>query len=60
MSEVRVDPLTGLRAIVAGERANRPNAGLSAAAGPPLDPAGDPFAEGHEGMTPPELYALRA
>jgi len=59
LSEVRVDPLTGLRAIVAGERANRPNAGLSADAGPPLDPAGDPFAEGHEGKTPPEVYALR-
>lgn len=60
MREVRVDPLTGLRAIIAGDRANRPNAGLSAEAGPPLDPAGDPFAEGHEHMTPPELYALRA
>ncbi|HEX7291861.1 MAG TPA: DUF4921 family protein [Conexibacter sp.] len=59
MSEVRVDPLTGLRAIVAGDRANRPNAGLSADPSPPLDPAGDPFAEGHEAMTPPELYALR-
>ncbi|HXE45382.1 MAG TPA: DUF4921 family protein [Conexibacter sp.] len=59
MSEVRVDPLTGLRAIVAGERANRPNAGLSADPSPPLDPAGDPFAEGHEQMTPPEVYALR-
>ncbi|HET6448896.1 MAG TPA: DUF4921 family protein [Conexibacter sp.] len=59
MSEVRVDPLTGLRAIVAGERANRPNAGLSAAPSPPLDPAGDPFAEGHEGKTPPEVFALR-
>jgi UDPglucose--hexose-1-phosphate uridylyltransferase len=59
VSEVRVDPLTGLRAIVAGERANRPNAGLSADPSPPLDPAGDPFAEGHEGKTPPELYALR-
>ena len=59
MSEVRVDPLTGLRTIVAGERANRPNAGLSADPSPPLDPAGDPFAEGNEAKTPPELYALR-
>jgi len=59
VSEVRVDALTGLRAIVAGERANRPNAGLSADPSPPLDPAGDPFAEGHEQMTPPEVYALR-
>lgn len=59
MSEVRVDPLTGLRAIVAGDRANRPNAGLSADPSPPLDPADDPFAEGHEHKTPPEVYALR-
>jgi len=59
VSEVRVDPLTGLRTIVAGARANRPNAGLSAEPSPPLDPAGDPFAEGNEQMTPPELYALR-
>ncbi len=58
MREVRVDPLTGLRTIVAGDRAKRPNAGLSANPSPPLDPAGDPFAEGHEAMTPPELYAL--
>ena len=59
MKEVRIDPLTGLRTIVAGDRAKRPNAGLSADASPPLDPAGDPFAEGHEDMTPPEVYARR-
>jgi UDPglucose--hexose-1-phosphate uridylyltransferase len=59
VKEVRVDPLTGLRTIVAGDRAGRPNAGLSADPSAPLDPAGDPFAEGHEQMTPPELYALR-
>lgn len=59
MREVRVDPLTGLRAIVAADRANRPNSGLHAAPGPPLDPAGDPFAEGNEHKTPPEVYAVR-
>lgn len=59
MPEVRVDPLTGLKTIVAAERASRPNAGLSATPGPPLDPAGDPFAEGNEDQTPPELQALR-
>lgn len=59
MNEVRVDPLTGLKTIVAGDRANRPNAGLRVEAGPPLDPAGDPFAEGHEHKTPPEVFALR-
>lgn len=59
MREVRVDPLTGLRAIVAADRAKRPNSGLGADPAPPLDPAGDPFAEGHEHKTPPEVYAVR-
>jgi UDPglucose--hexose-1-phosphate uridylyltransferase len=59
LREVRVDPLTGLKAIVAADRANRPNSGLGANPLPPLDPAGDPFAEGHEHKTPPEVYALR-
>lgn len=62
MPEVRVDPLTGLKAIVAADRANRPNAGLRGfepTHPPPLDPAGDPFAEGNEGRTPPEVFALR-
>jgi UDPglucose--hexose-1-phosphate uridylyltransferase len=54
-----VDPLTGLKTIVAADRAGRPNAGLTAEPAAPLDPAGDPFAEGHEDRTPPELYALR-
>jgi UDPglucose--hexose-1-phosphate uridylyltransferase len=59
LREVRVDPLTGLRAIVAADRAKRPNAGLGGDAAPPLDPAGDPFAEGNEAKTPPEVYARR-
>jgi len=57
--EVRVDPLTGLRAIVAGDRAQRPGGGLSAPPAPPLDRETDPFAEGHEDRTPPEVYAVR-
>jgi len=59
LPETRVDPLTGLRTIVAGERAGRPGGGLSAAPPEPIDPDRDPFAEGHEAQTPPELYALR-
>jgi UDPglucose--hexose-1-phosphate uridylyltransferase len=59
LPEVRVDPLTGLKTIVAAERASRPNAGLRAEPGPPLDPETDPFAEGHEDRTPPEVYAVR-
>jgi UDPglucose--hexose-1-phosphate uridylyltransferase len=45
--------------IIAGSRAGRPGGGLVA---PPPDrivPPDDPFSEGHEDQTPPELYALR-
>jgi UDPglucose--hexose-1-phosphate uridylyltransferase len=56
---VRVDPLTGLKSIVTPARATRPGGGLSAEPCPPIDPQGDPFLEGHEDRTPPEVYALR-
>ena len=59
MPEVRIDPLTGLKTIVAAERATRPGAGLTAEPAPPIDAGKDPFAEGHEDRTPPEVYALR-
>ncbi len=59
MAEIRVDPITGDRAIVAGERAGRPNAGLTVEPAAPIDPATDPFAPGHEDRTPPEVWALR-
>ena len=59
MSEIRVDPLSGHRTIVAAERATRPGAGLSATPAEPIDAESDPFAEGHEDRTPPELYARR-
>jgi len=57
--ELRIDPLTGLRTIVAGDRAGRPGAGFAVAPRPPIDPETDPFLLGHEERTPPELYALR-
>src|SRR3954454_18056263 len=57
--ELRIDPLNGLRTIVAGERAGRPGGDLRAEPRPPLDPEKDPFLEGHEERTPPELFALR-
>jgi UDPglucose--hexose-1-phosphate uridylyltransferase len=57
--EVRIDPLTGLRAIVATDRGERPGGELRVAPPEPIDPEADAFAEGHEGQTPPELYALR-
>ena len=59
MPEVRVDPLTGLRAIIAGDRATRPGAGLRATPPDPIDPGTDPFLEGHEDRTPPEVDAFR-
>lgn len=60
MPEIRVDPLSGLKTIVSGERAGRPGSGIaSPPADPPLDPERDPFLAGHEDRTPPELDALR-
>ena len=59
MPEIRVDPLTGLRVVVAGARATRPGAGLAATPPEPIDSETDPFASGHEDRTPPEVYAVR-
>jgi UDPglucose--hexose-1-phosphate uridylyltransferase len=59
LPELRIDPLTGQRAIIAGARAGRPGGELSATPAAPIDPESDPFAEGHEDRTPPELYAVR-
>ena len=57
--QLRVDALTGDRVIVAAERATRPGGGLSAEPAAPVDAETDPFLEGHEDRTPPELYAVR-
>jgi UDPglucose--hexose-1-phosphate uridylyltransferase len=57
--EVRVDPLTGLKSIIAADRATRPGGGFAVSPPEPIDPEGDPFLEGHEDRTPPELYAVR-
>ena len=59
MPELRIDPLSGLRVIVAGERGDRPGAWSRLEPRPPVDPSTDPFAEGQEARTPPEVYALR-
>ena len=63
MPEIRIDPLSGHRTIVAGERSRRPGGepGHWLRESPPLpiDPDRDPFAEGNEERTPPELYAVR-
>jgi UDPglucose--hexose-1-phosphate uridylyltransferase len=59
LPELRIDPLSGHRTIVAGERSRRPGGAPGCAPAEPIDLAGDPFAPGHEDRTPPELYALR-
>ncbi len=59
MPELRIDPLTGLRVIVAGERGSRPGAWLDVTPRAPIDPESDPFLPGHEDRTPPEVDALR-
>jgi UDPglucose--hexose-1-phosphate uridylyltransferase len=59
LPELRIDPLTGLRTIVAAERSTRPGGELRVDPAPPLDPEADPFLEGHEDRTPPEVFALR-
>jgi UDPglucose--hexose-1-phosphate uridylyltransferase len=59
LPELRIDPLSGHRTIVAGERSRRPGGEPRCAPPEPIDPEQDPFAEGHEGLTPPELYAVR-
>jgi UDPglucose--hexose-1-phosphate uridylyltransferase len=57
--EIRIDPISGNRTIVAGARAGRPGGELLAEPAPPLELETDPVAEGHESQTPPELYAVR-
>jgi UDPglucose--hexose-1-phosphate uridylyltransferase len=60
LPELRIDPLSGHRTIVAGERSRRPGGEPRCAPPEPIDAEQDPFAEGHEDRTPPELYAVRA
>ena len=59
MPEVRVDPLSGHKVIVAGERSVRPGGEPTCPTPAAIDVERDPFAEGHEDRTPPELYAVR-
>jgi UDPglucose--hexose-1-phosphate uridylyltransferase len=61
--EIRIDPLSGHRTIVAGGRSRRPGGEPrdwpQERAPSPVDPERDPFAQGHEQRTPPEVYAVR-
>ncbi len=56
--ELRIDPLTGLRVVLAPARADRP---FSFESSETHDAARAecPLCEGHESWTPPETYALR-
>jgi UDPglucose--hexose-1-phosphate uridylyltransferase len=59
LSELRVDPLTGLRSIIAGSRADRPGGGFQVEPAAAIDSSADPFVEGHEDRTPPEIDVVR-
>ncbi len=56
--EVRIDALTGLRAIIAPARGGRPGALAPVAAAPPVPADDDPFAAGHEDRTPPAILEV--
>jgi len=55
-AEVRVDPISGLKTIIAAGRAERPGGWLTHEPLPPIDPVQDPFLPGHEDQTTAELY----
>lgn len=60
VSEVRIDQLTGLRAILAPGRAERPDAfAITPPEARPDAAEHCPFCEGREDRTPPELWAPR-
>ena len=58
VTQLRIDPLSGLKVIVAPGRATRPGAFISDNAGA-RQAENCPFCEGHEQQTPPEIWALR-
>jgi UDPglucose--hexose-1-phosphate uridylyltransferase len=58
-NQIRVDPLTGSRVVIASARAGRPGGHFDLEPEAPIDRAKDPFLPGHEDRTPPELYAVR-
>jgi UDPglucose--hexose-1-phosphate uridylyltransferase len=58
MPELRKDLVTGRWVIIATERGKRPS-DFKPEPAEVQDTANCPFCAGHEGMTPPEIYALR-
>lgn len=59
MPELRIDQLTGMRALIAPERADRPSDFAPQPPGAAAPPDACPFCPGHEAETPPELWADR-
>ncbi len=59
MAELRKDPILGRWVIIATERSKRPGSYHIEKDLTATDPKQCPFCVGHEGMTPPEIYALR-
>jgi UDPglucose--hexose-1-phosphate uridylyltransferase len=57
--EVRIDPLTGLKVVLAPARADRPFQFERASSTNPAAAAECPLCEGREQLTPPETWALR-
>ncbi len=58
MSDIRKDRLHDHYVLIAPERMRKPDTLGNTAVGEPIDDC--PFCEGHEGMTPPEIYAIRS
>jgi UDPglucose--hexose-1-phosphate uridylyltransferase len=58
MPELRKDPIIGRWVIIATERGKRPSDYPPQAPETP-EPAKNPFAEGNEHLTPPEIFAFR-
>lgn len=58
--EIRLDPLSGSRTIIASERATRPGDVKTSIEEQSIDVDRDPFAVGNETKTPPERFALRS
>lgn len=59
MSELRKDPVVGRWVIIATEPGGQRPTELTLDSDRGFDPAQDPFLEGHERVTPPEIYAVR-
>ena len=58
MPELRKDPVVGRWVIIATERGKRPSEYVSQPV-EVVDPSKNPFAEGNEHLTPPEVFAFR-